>query len=79
MSKITPEVLLSDIGAVNDLFLIEAESVNIASEETERRKKAAKYGAAGLALLFGAAATYWKFKSERIAENTQLEPQVHSG
>ena len=78
MNKLNPETLLVQLGGIDDLYLTEAETLNIAVEKTEKRKKAAKYGAygvAGLMLLAGAATAYWKFRSN---ESVQLEPQVHS-
>ena len=66
------ERLLDYIGEVDDYFLEEAETANIAQRKTAKRKRMIKYGAfgaAGVAVSVGALAAYWKFRSSRIAKS----------
>ena len=65
------ENLLHCIGDVEDRFLEEVETPHIASAKTTKRKQMVKYGAygaAGLAVLGGAFAAYWKLRSNRLAK-----------
>jgi len=65
--KITPERLLRCIGEIDDFFLEEAELTNISFIRNAKRKRIAKYSAAGLAVSFGMAAAYWIFKRKKAA------------
>ena len=64
--------LLDSIGEIEDLFLEEAQTADIAYTKTRKRKRIVRYsayGAAGLAVSVGMAAAYWKLRSNRIAKS----------
>jgi len=64
--------LLDCIGGIEDAFLAEAETSNITYVRTIRRNRKVLYGAAGaagIAVLGGAAAAVWKLRSNRIAKS----------
>jgi len=66
------ERLFQCIGGIDDSFLEEAETADIAQAKADRRRRLAKfgaYGAAGLAVLGGAAAAYWKLRANRLARS----------
>lgn len=65
--KITPERLLHCIGEIDDFFLGEAELTNLSFIRNAKRKRIAKYSAAGLAVSLGAAMAYWFFKPKKTA------------
>jgi len=72
MNRKAIERLLDCIGQMKDSFLEEAETTNVVHTKTSRRRRAAKYGAygaAGLAVLGGAAAAVWRIRSNRIAKS----------
>ena len=78
MNKLNAETLFVQLGGIDDLYLTEAQTIDLRVEKTEKRKRVAKYGVygiTGLMLLAGAAATIWKLRSN---EGAQLEPQLHS-
>ena len=65
------ERLLDCIGGIDDFFLAEAETTDIAEMKARKRKKAVKYGVAGvagLAVSVGIAVAYWKLGAKRIAK-----------
>jgi len=69
---ITPEKLLECIGNIDDFFLTEAETADVAQVKIAKRKRIIKYSVAGLAVSVGlAAVAYWKFgttsKQEKAA------------
>jgi len=73
MSDLFLERLLECIGEVDDFFLEEAESADIARAKADKRKRIAKYsayGAAGLAVSvgIGLAAAYWRSRRRRGAK-----------
>ena len=65
--SITLERLLDCIGGIEELFLEEAETANVANFKRTKRKRIAKYSAAGLAVSFGVAMAYWMIKSKKAA------------
>ena len=65
--KITPEYLLRCIGEIDDFFLEEAELTNIVFLRNAKRKRIAKYSAAGIAVSVGMAAALWLFKNKKTA------------
>ena len=72
MSRFILERFLDSIGEIEDFFLEEAETVDIAYEKASRRKRLVKYGAygaAGIAVSVGAVAAYWMLRSNRIAKS----------
>jgi len=57
---------------MKDSFLEEAETTDLARTKASNRRRAVKYGAygaAGLAVLGGAAAAFWRIRSNRIAKS----------
>ena len=67
------EKLWNRIGEIDDFYLEEAETADIAQIKAVKRKRIVKYsafGAAGLAALGGAAAMYWRFRTNRMVEST---------
>ena len=72
MNYLIFERLFRCIGEIDESFLEEAETADIVRAKADRRKRLAKfgaYGAAGLAVLGGAAAAYWKLRSNRVAKS----------
>ena len=72
MNGLIFERLFQCIGGIDDSFLEEAETADIVRTKADRRRRLAKfgaYGAAGLAVLGGAAAAYWKLRSNRMAKS----------
>lgn len=72
MSRKALERLLDCLGQIEDLFITEAETTNMSRARSDKRKRAAKYGAygaAGLAVLGGAAAAYWRIRASRAARS----------
>jgi len=68
---ISAERLLDCIGGIDDLFLAEAETADVAIMKAKRRKQAVKYGVAGvagLAVSVGLAVAYWKLGAKRLAK-----------
>jgi len=64
----TLERLLDCIGGIEELFLEEAETVNLTSIKRTKRKQIVKYSAAGLAVSVGVAmAYYWMVKPKKAA------------
>ena len=64
--------LFDCIGGIEDYFLAEAESTSVTYVRTVRRSRNLKYGAygaAGIAVLGGAAAAVWKLRANRIAKS----------
>ena len=62
------ERLLDCIGEIDDLFLEEAETADIASIRRTKRKRIVKYSAAaGLAASLGIAVTYFALKARKAA------------
>ena len=64
--------LLDRIGEIEDIFLAEADTVGVVRTKAAKRKQIAKYsayGAAGLAVSAGIAATIWKLRSNKIAKS----------
>jgi len=65
--------LLESIGQVDDFFLGEAETADIAHGKAARRRQFAKYGAygaAGIAVSAGMFVAYWKLlRPNRIANS----------
>ena len=60
---ITIERLLDCIGGIEDLFLQEAETADLAGIRLIKRKRVVKYSAAaGLAVSVGVAVAYWMYK-----------------
>lgn len=54
------EKLLLAIGDIDDFFLQEAETADVAVTKQRRRKKIVKYSVAGIAMSVGIAMAYWK-------------------
>ena len=74
MNESTVERLFSSIGGIEDVFLEEAETVDIAGAKADRRRQMVKYGAfgaAGLAAVSaGVVVAWWKlFRPNRIANS----------
>ena len=68
--NIVIERLLNSIGDIDDLFLLEAEAANISIAKIDKRKKVAKYSAAGVAVSVGIAAmAYLVFRPGRVAKS----------
>ena len=64
------EKLLDCIGAIEDAFLEEAETPYfIYTKPRSRIVQYGAYGAAGLAILGGAAAAYWKLRASRATKS----------
>lgn len=69
MKTMASENLFAAIGDIDDFFLAEAETADIA--KTVRRKRIAKYsvaGVAGLAVSVGIAVAYWKRNTGKMAK-----------
>ena len=56
------EKLFESISNIEDFFLVEAEVFNIGQVKASKRKRIAKYSAAGLAVSAGVAMAYLFFK-----------------
>jgi len=72
MNDSAMERLLHHIGEIEDFFLEEAETFDLAHAKTNRRKRMVKYGAfgaAGLAVSAGMAVVLWKFRLHRLARS----------
>jgi len=66
----TAEKLLDCIGEIDDFFLSEAETANVAAEKAIKRKRIVKYSVAGFAVSavsVGLAMAYWKFGTRKAA------------
>jgi len=62
------ERLLHSIGDIEDFFLEEAATADVAISKIAKRKKIAKYSAAGLAVSVGVAAVaYWMIRNNKAA------------
>jgi len=60
--------LLDSVGQIEDFFLEEAETADLAHAKAVRRKRVVKYGAygaAGVAVSVGAIAVLWRLRSNR--------------
>ena len=67
---ISLDFLLNCIGDIDEIFLEEAETADISQIRRAKRRRAAKYGALGLAIsvgVAGAAMAFWKFRGARRA------------
>jgi len=63
--NIVIERLLDSIGDIDDLFLLEAESADVTRAKVDKRKRIAKYSAAGVAVSVGlAAVAYLVFRPQ---------------
>ena len=72
MNESSVERLFHRLGEIEDCFLEEAETADIASAKAVRRRQMVKYGAfgaVGLAVSAGMAVVFWKFRSQRIANS----------
>jgi len=68
MNRFFLEKLLDCIGAIDDAFLEEAEAPYFIYTKPNKMGRIIQYsafGAAGLAVLGGAAAVYWKLRASR--------------
>ena len=66
--NITLERLLDCISYIDDLFLEEVETADLSLIKHMKRKRIAKYSAAGLAVSFGVAGVamaYWMYKQKK--------------
>ena len=61
----TMERLFDSIGEIDDFFLTEAETADIGILKSVKRKRIAKYSAAGFAVSVGVAVAYWVFRPKR--------------
>jgi len=67
---IAMERLLNGIGELDDIFLAEAEMMDFGHIKSVKRKRIAKYSAAGLVVSVGVAMAYFAFRpkgAKRIA------------
>ena len=72
MKRTMLERLFEGIGQITDSFLEEAETADLIAERSIKRRRAVKYGAygaAGVAVLGGAFAAYWRIRANRIAKS----------
>jgi hypothetical protein len=67
MSYSIAEKLLDCIGGIDDFYLAEAETADIAITKAAKRKRLVKYSFAGLAVSVGLAVAYWKFRPVKTA------------
>ena len=65
--SITPLRIVESIGDIDDLFLEEIEAAFTTYNSRKNRNHIVKYGAAGLAVSFGAVVAYLVFKSKKAA------------
>ena len=63
--NITLERLMECISYIDDLFLDEVETTDLSLIKNTKRKRIAKYSAAGLAVSFGVAMAYWMYKQKK--------------
>ena len=63
------ERLIDCIGEIEDIFLAEAETADVAAAKIVRRKKIVKYGAAGLVVSIGVAVAYLAFRPNGLAKS----------
>ena len=64
------ERLLDSIGDIDDSFLLEAENADITGAKVAKRRRIAKYSAAGVAVSVGiAAVAYWVFRPAKVAKS----------
>ena len=67
---LTAEKLLDCIGEIDDFFLYEVETANVAVEKAIKRKRIVKYSVAGIAMSavsVGLAIAYWKLGVRKAA------------
>ena len=67
--NIMVENLFDSIGGIEDFFITEAETADVAHAKSVKRKRIAKYSAAGLAVSLGVAVAYWAFRPKKIAKS----------
>ena len=60
------------IGAIDDLFLEEAEAADIAQDGEVTRKRLVRYSTLAAAASFGIAVTYWIIRTKRAIANEGL-------
>ena len=68
---ISTEKLLDCIGGIDDFFLAESETADAEIMRVKKRKRAVKYGVAGvagLAVSVGLAVAYWKLGAGKLAK-----------
>jgi len=68
MNNFVAQKLMDCIGEIDDFFLTEAETADVATIKTAKRKRIVKYSIAGLAVSVGLAMAYWKFKPGKVAK-----------
>ena len=64
----TPEKFFDCIGDIDDSFLTEAETADVATVKAAKRKRIVKYSVAGIAVSVGLAVAYWKFGPSKLAK-----------
>ena len=69
MNGSAAERLLDGIGEIEDCFIAEAETADIAVAKTVKRRRIAAYSAAGLVVSVGIAVVYWKLRPNRLVKS----------
>ena len=66
MNSYAAERILDGMGEIEDGFITEAQTADIAAAKAVKRKRIAVFGAAGLVVSVGIAVAYWKLRPNRL-------------